>query len=298
MLTDAHTRIGRSPAPGHAPFFSILIPTWNNLPYLKLCIRSIRQHSALPFQIVVHINEGTDGTLEWIEQQRDIAYSISDTNIGVCYALNFCRQLATADYLLYLNDDMYTCPGWDSALITEVHNIGHPFFFLSATMIEPVTQNPCCIEMNCGQTLETFDEKKLLEHGNTVEKNDWQGSTWPPNLVHKDIWDLAGGYSTEFSPGMNSDPDFSMKLWQMGIRLFKGIGASRVYHFGSVSVRRINKNKGYFTFVSKWGLTQSAFQLGYLRRGEKFDGPLREPQVTTAVKMKNIFKQIKAAFNR
>ena len=97
---------------------------------------------------------------------------------------------------------------------------------------------------------------------------------------------------------MNSDPDFSMKLWQMGIRLFKGVGASRVYHFGSVSVRRITKNKGYFTFVSKWGLTQSAFQLGYLRRGEKFDGPLREPKVTTALKIKNIFKQIKAAFNR
>ena len=46
------------------PLFTLLIPTWNNLDYLRLCIDSIRRHSSVPLEIVVHVNEGADGTLE------------------------------------------------------------------------------------------------------------------------------------------------------------------------------------------------------------------------------------------
>ncbi len=120
-----------------SPFFSIFIPTWNNLAYLKLCVESLRRHSVVKHQIIVHINEGKDGTLEWVNAQPDLSYTYSDENIGVCYALNQCRTLATADYFLYLNDDMYVCPGWDEYLVTEIKKIGHPAFFLSSTAIEP-----------------------------------------------------------------------------------------------------------------------------------------------------------------
>ena len=57
--------------------FSVLIPTWNNLPYLKLCVESIRQHSVFNHQIIIHVNEGTDGTLEWVEKEGlDYTYII------------------------------------------------------------------------------------------------------------------------------------------------------------------------------------------------------------------------------
>lgn len=45
--------------------FSILIPTWNNLPFLKICVDSIRKNSTYRHQIIVHVNDGSDGTLEW-----------------------------------------------------------------------------------------------------------------------------------------------------------------------------------------------------------------------------------------
>jgi len=44
------------------PDISVVIPTWNNLDMLKLCLRSVREHSELSHQVVVHVNEGTDGT--------------------------------------------------------------------------------------------------------------------------------------------------------------------------------------------------------------------------------------------
>ena len=46
--------------------FSILIPTWNNLDFLKLCIESIRKNSCFQHQIIVYVNDGSDGTLDWV----------------------------------------------------------------------------------------------------------------------------------------------------------------------------------------------------------------------------------------
>ena len=59
---------------------------------------------------------------------------------------------------------------------------------------------------------ESFQEQQLLAEYENLPMQDWTGATWPPNVVHKDLWHLIGGYSVEFSPGMYSDPDFSMKL--------------------------------------------------------------------------------------
>jgi glycosyltransferase involved in cell wall biosynthesis len=285
-------------SPARKAIFSIIIPTWNNLPYLQLCIDSIRKNSALPHQIIVHVNEGKDGTLDWLKTQPEIDYTHSKENVGICYAMNYCRQLMTTDYLLYINDDMYVCPGWDKALYDEIQAVGHKYFFFSATQFEPVTQNPCCISANYGSTLETFREADLLKEFDSYPKNDWQGATWPPNVVHKDIWDIAGGYSIEFSPGMSSDPDFSMKLWQMGIRLYKGVGKSRVYHFVSKTTKRIKKNNGYYMFIHKWGMSTRFFQTNYLRLGDLFQGVTREPQIPFSLKLRSLYKRLSAAFRK
>lgn len=247
----------------------------------------------MPIQIVLHINEGTDGTAEWVKSQPDLSFTFSKENIGVCYALNQCRTLATGDYFLYLNDDMYVCPGWDQHLMDEIKKIGHEAFFLSATAIEPVeTGNDCVIVQNFGSDADSFHEENLLKEFRNPVKKDWQGSTWPPNVVHKNAWDLVGGYSIEYSPGLYSDPDFSMKLWKAGVRLFKGVGESRVYHFGGKSTKRVIKNKGYYTFISKWGMTSGTFTKKILRSGQPFDGLLSEPVFSFSVNAKNWLKRL------
>ena len=246
--------------------FSIVIPSWNNLEYLKLCVNSIKKNSSFPHEIIIHVNEGSDGTLAWLDTQDDLSYSYTSENVGVCYALNYCSTLAGTEYILYLNDDMYVCPLWDQYLFEDIKSMGHNNFFLSATTIEPKAQSKCSIGKNYGDTIETFKEDLLLSEYNSLSMEDWQGATWPPNIVHKSIWELAGKYSVEFSPGMYSDPDFSMKLWRMGIRLFKGNAKSRVYHFGSISVKKVKKNKGYYQFISKWGMTSGTISKYDLKR--------------------------------
>ena len=278
------------------PYFSMLIPSWNNLPYLQLCLESIRKHAVVPFELIVHLNEAKDGSKEWVEAQEDISYSFSAENVGVCHAMNAMRTLARADYLLYLNDDMVVLPDWDVILRKEIEQAGTQNFFFSSTMIEPRAQSSCSIEADFGRTAETLQMEKLLSEYQIIPFHDWQGATWPPNVVHKDLWDAVGGYSVEFSPGMYSDPDFSMKLWQAGVRLFKGLGDSRVYHFGSISVKRVKQNKGYFQFIRKWGMTSSTLSRYYLRRGEVFDGPLAEAKVPFFVHVKNAYYRLSLLF--
>lgn len=293
MIAGMHTRQVKRSGPGLK--YSILIPSWNNLDYLKVCIESIRRNSTYKHQLIVHVNEGNDGTLEWIESQPDIDYTWSKMNIGVCYALNMGRPMVSTDYIVYVNDDMYMCPRWDEELDREVGAIGHNFFFLSSTAIEPQTSTNCAIQKNYGRSVQDFREEELLREFDKLPMSDWQGSTWPPNIVHRELWDLVGGYSIEFSPGMYSDPDFSMKLWMTGVRLFKGVSKSRAYHFGSKSTTRIVKNRGYYRFISKWGYTTSYLTTHLLKRGEPFTGPLPEFEAGKMLKLKNFWKRIGAA---
>jgi hypothetical protein len=145
-------------------------------------------------------------------------------------------------------------------------------FFLSSTLIQPrkFFCKSVIAPANYGESVETFEEERLLREYKTLKHGDWQGSTWPPNIVHRDLWDLVGGYSVEYSPGMYSDPDFSAKLFHAGVRLFKGVDKSRVYHFEARSTHRIVKNDGSLQFLRKWGITSSSFMNDVLHRGEPF----------------------------
>ena len=240
--------------------FSIIIPTWNNLPFLKLCVESIRKNSAVEHQIIIHINDGSDGTLEWVREQG-FDYTYTPQNVGVCLACNMMRTKVKTDYILYLNDDMYLLPGWDTALADEVASLPDNRFFLSSTMIHPYKPEDVGIVANYGDSLETFDEERLLREYKSLEAPDWHGATWPPNLLHRDLWDLIGGYSIEYTPGMYSDPDLTAKLWMVGVRYFKGLSASRVFHFETRSTGRVKKNDGSMQFLLKWGMTNSTLRL-------------------------------------
>ena len=110
--------------------FSILIPTWNNLDLLKICVESIEKNSYFKHQIIIHVNEGNDGTLEWVKA-ANYYHTQSDSNVGICYSLNALAKLATTNYILYINDDMYVCPNWDKYLMDAIQEQEDDNFYFS-----------------------------------------------------------------------------------------------------------------------------------------------------------------------
>lgn len=253
--------------------FSIFIPTWNNLEYLKVCVESIRKNSTYSHQIIIHVNDGSDGTLEWVRSQG-IDYTHSENNVGVCLAMNMMRSKVKTDYICFLNDDMYVLPKWDEAIYKEIKKLPDNRFFISATTIQPHTLGASIILADYGDRVASFQEEKLLSEYMSYKFNDWMGATLPPNIVHRDIWDLVGGYSVELSPGMYSDPDFTAKLWLCGIRYMKGLSASRVYHFETKSTTRIRKNSGNMQFLLKWGMTSATFRKHFTFKNKDYDEAL------------------------
>ncbi len=251
--------------------FSIVIPTWNNLAHLKLAVETIRRHSAQAHEVIVHVNDGSDGTLDWVRAEG-LPHTASPANVGICYAVNRAAALATKPYLVYLNDDMAVLPGWDTRLLDVAQRLEGRRFMLSATMIEPGGENNrCTVAADFGRDVATFREAELIAALPTLRRPHWLGSTWPPTLLPTWMWAEVGGYSVELSPGMSSDNDFSMKLWHAGCRTFVGLGDSLVYHFACVSTGRIVKNDGRLQFLHKWGISQRDFDRICLHRGEPIE---------------------------
>ena len=260
--------------------FWIVIPTLNNINYLKLCIKSIKNNSNFNHELIIHVNQGTDGTVEFLKKEK-IKYSYTKYNAGICEGVNLASKLSTTNYILYAHDDFYFCPGWDDALVNELKNLKNNLFYFSGTMIHNGQ-----VEFNCGNSLEDFNEKKLLNEYKNIKFNDFQGSTWAPHLIHKDLWNKIGGFSEEYFPGTGSDPDLNMKLWKEGVRIFKGLQSCKVYHFGSIVTRQRERkfntitesgSKGSKIFLLKWGISIKFFKKYFLKSDTIYLEPLKEP---------------------
>ena len=260
--------------------FSIIIPTLNNLKYLKLCLKSLKKNSKYDHEIIPHVNIGSDGTIEYLKK-NNLEFTHTKENAGICKGMNLAAEKSSKEYILYAHDDFYFCPNWDVILKKQIDMIGHNYFYLSGTMMHNGQ-----IEFDCGNSIEDFDEEKFLINYKKYNYYDFQGSTWAPHLIHKDIWNKVNGFSEEFYPGTGSDPDLNMKLWKLGVRIFKGINDFKVYHFGSIVTRKYtgdpkiiteSGSRGGKIFLLKWGFTIKFFKKFIMKSESKYNGELVNP---------------------
>tara|TARA_Y100001958_G_C21183605_1_gene513071 strand:+ start:417 stop:1304 length:888 start_codon:yes stop_codon:yes gene_type:complete len=271
--------------------FSIIIPTYKNYDYLKMCINSIKKNSTFKHEIIVHIN-GIDKETESFLTSNHITYTKSNSNLGLCTGVNIAAKKSIYEFIVYAHDDMYFCPKWDFYLIEEIKQINNKYFYLSSTQISSIAPLHSSkinhIFFDCGDEINNFNENKLLENFSYLKFHDLQGSHWAPHVIPKDLWKEIEGFSEEFNPGFGSDPDLNMKLWSRGVRIFKGINKSRVYHFGSQTTRKnkdIVKNNANKTFLLKWGITIEFFVKFYLKRGNVYKKDLDDFKIN----IKNFF---------
>ena len=273
--------------------FTILIPTYNNLKYLRLFCESIKINSKFNHQLIFHINDGSDGSYDYINNNK-YQFTHSKTNIGLCSAIKEASKLIKNQYVLYAHDDMYFCKNWDQFLIEEVQKQNNNLFYFSGTNI---SYKDGILNFDCGNTPENFDQIKFDNFCEKDNSPDLQGSHWAPHLIHRDLWSKVEGFSIEFDPGDGSDPDLCMKLWNEGVRTFKCISRFKVYHFGSVTTRKrdININNGTKKFLLKFGFNPRFFRKYYLRGDDKikYSGPLNDPKLNFSMLLSLIINKLK-----
>ena len=156
---------------------SIVIPTLNNINYLKIALESIKKNSNYEHEIIVHVNENKDNTLNYLKS-NNIKHTFSEENLGLCSSVNKASKLVTTQYILYTHDDMYFLPEWDKVIENEISKLDNQSFYLSGTMIQKTGAD---LALDCGDNYSNFNENHLLENYKKVNIDDHQGTQYQIN---------------------------------------------------------------------------------------------------------------------
>lgn len=94
---------------------SIIIPTWNSNAYLSICLNSLALQTFRNFEVVIVDNgsKGFDKSKTTEERSpMDIKVISLTENMGFAVACNLGAQVATGEWLAFLNADAYPEPDW------------------------------------------------------------------------------------------------------------------------------------------------------------------------------------------
>ncbi len=98
---------------------SIVLLTYNALSYTQKCIESIRSHTHCTFELNVIDDGSTDGTVEWLNENKDkfTHLTINKKNLGIPKNRNLGIEQSTGEYVLFLDNDTEVSEGWHEQLL-------------------------------------------------------------------------------------------------------------------------------------------------------------------------------------
>lgn len=257
------------------------ISTYNNLNYLKLAVKSVRQNSYFknsPF--IIHAENCTDGTDEWLQENHskyNLEYYIdkNDTPLGIGGGMNFCADRVKTEYINFLHSDFYVSKDWDLELM-KIHEKYKDYkLWVNSFRIEPNMFNSpdrigtWLIDPEIfGGYYNDFKENYFLEIAEQFSQNNNQEipkGEGVSGLVTKEFWDEVGGNDPLFAPTSWDDIDLFLRWKQKGGKFIMPT-KSVVYHFGARGSHRLEENNGQSSvrqqkaeyinsqkFYQKWG---------------------------------------------
>ena len=236
---------------------SIVILTHNKIEYTRQCIESIREHTIPEArEIIVVDNLSTDGTVEWLNGQKDIVRILNDENAGFPRGCNQGIRAAKGDNVLLLNNDTVVTRNFLGNLLNCLYSsqdIG---------AVGPIT-NSC----SNGQAIAVSYTNLSEMHAFAVENNVSDPGKWEERprlvgyclLIKKEVVERIGLLDERFTPGNYEDDDYCLRMRLAGFRTILCRDAF-IHHYGSVSfgtysqefltLLETNRKK----FEEKWGL--------------------------------------------
>ena len=254
---------------------SFIIPSRNNLRYLKWCYESIRKNLGYTHEICIADDASEDGTWEWLQEtvKKDIGVKIhrneGPTRQGLVVLYDkLIKDYSTNDVIMIFHADMYACPGLDEAVFKHLKK----GTIVCATRVEPSLHppGPEKIVADYGIEPEEFDEQQFLSDLNKFKNGDkiTNGIFAPWALYKEDFW-AVGGHDILFSPTSREDSDIFNRFHLNGCKFIQ-TWDGMVYHLTSDGAKR-NPNGEEFmknretdewltqnirstrNFIRKWG---------------------------------------------
>jgi GT2 family glycosyltransferase len=268
------------------------ISTYNNLPYLKLAVQSVRTHSYwrdAPF--IIHAENCNDGTDEWLKDHcklYDLEYYIdkNDKPKGIGGGMNFCAEKVQTEYINFLHSDFYVTKNWDLELMKIHDKYEDEKLWVNSFRIEPNmfgdNDRPgthFVPKEAFGAYYEDFNPKLMLDYAKQIaEKNDFEipKGEGVSGLVLKSWWDHIGGNDPLFAPTSWDDYDLFLRMLNEGGKFLMPT-KSIVWHFGARGSHRLEENDNKSSdrqrkaeqanaqkFYKKWGGLPKKDQYGMI----------------------------------
>lgn len=109
--------VNTAPGLGRKPLTSIIVLSYNTLKLTWECIRSIQRFTEPgTYEIIVVDNASTDGSVEYLKEQKDLKVIFNQENMGFPKGCNQGIEIATGTEILLLNSDTIVTPRWLSQL--------------------------------------------------------------------------------------------------------------------------------------------------------------------------------------
>lgn len=241
---------------------SIVILTYNQLNYTKMCINSIKLYTKTDYEIIVVDNASTDGTVEWLKEQRDITIIFNDVNKGFPAGCNQGILKADGDVIILLNNDTIVTPRWLDNILTCLNSS-------EKTGAVGVRSNSAGANQTIATGYSNFEEMILFaEKFNVSNAAHWEERIRLTGFcfaVKKRVVNEVGLLDERFFPGNYEDDDYSFRIRQAGYRLML-CGDTFIHHYDGTSFQNdptpteATTNAFYTNqkrFTEKWGFNPS-----------------------------------------
>ncbi|MEW4372666.1 glycosyltransferase [Paenibacillus kandeliae] len=247
---------------------SIIILTYNQLDYTKICIDSIRKFTdPASYELIVVDNFSTDGTRDWLAEQTDIMTIFNSKNEGFPKGCNQGITVSSGDNILLLNNDVIVTPEWLDNLVTCLYSDE------SIGAVGPVTNNSANYQMIPVPYNSIEDMLQFATNLNVSNPAKWEERMKLIGLcmlIKKEVVDQIGFLDEIFTPGNFEDSDYSFRILKAGYKMMV-CRDTFIHHFGSVSFKAKPDNsytdlmsKNQEKFRQKWGFHSGyATQINY-----------------------------------
>ncbi len=211
------------------PKVSIIIPVFNKVELTRKCVEEIQKNTPEElYELIIVDNGSTDGTkefLKWLETNfKNVKIIINEKNLGFAKACNQGANVASTDYLLFLNNDTEPLKGWLEPLLYVMEHdnlvgaVGSKLLFPDGTI-----QHAGVIivkDQKLGDPLGGrhiyYGKPSDLPEANQMRT--YQALTGACLLIRKSAFNEVGGFDEEYWNGYE-DVDLCFKLQEMGWKL-------------------------------------------------------------------------------
>jgi GT2 family glycosyltransferase/tetratricopeptide (TPR) repeat protein len=212
---------------------SIVIVTFNQLAYTKLCLESIARGTDEPHELIVVDNGSTDGTVDYLRGQPGVKLIENATNRGYAAAANRGLAAATGDFILTLNNDVVVPRGWLGRLLRPFAD--HPDLGLAGPRSNNISgPQKIAVTYTDLSKLDDFAAEHAAAHAG--ELRDLERLVGFCLLFPRQVMQKIGVLDERFGIGNFEDDDFCRRAKLAGFRAAI-VGDAYVHHFGSVSLK-------------------------------------------------------------